>query len=93
MKLDQYLKENNLNEGQKMDIFTSLLNSVDTAVKIINLILDQSEGKTDLKRLLAAKTKLESAYSDLKMLPLEAVKNLAIQGWNSIRSSISKAFS
>jgi hypothetical protein len=89
MKLKNYMENRNINESKNLEIYSSLLNSVDTAVNIINLIMTSGdENVKDLAKLQSAKDKLDSAYSDLKKLPIELMKNMVISGWNSIKNKI-----
>jgi hypothetical protein len=93
MRLQTYLKADNIDEGQKMDIYTSLTNSVDTALRIIDLVMSEdSEDVKNLKRLQSAKAKLESAQHDIKMIPMEALKNVVVKGWNTFKSGLKQVF-
>jgi hypothetical protein len=93
MKLQDYFQNEKLNEGQKMDIYATLLNSVDTAIRIINIVMEEdNDDVKNIRRLQSAKTKLESAQHDIKMVPMEILKNVAVKSWNAIKSGISRVF-
>jgi len=92
MELKEYFLDKSLNEDSAAALYVSMLNSVDTALQVIEAIIEESEDARNLKRLLSAQTKLKSAYSDLKMLPLEALKNIAVKGFQSVGNSIKKTF-
>lgn len=89
MMLKDYLNKKELNEAGSLEIYSSLINSVDTSINIINLILSsENENVKKLKKLEDAKSKLESAYSDIKKIPAEIIKNIVVDGWNSIKNKI-----
>lgn len=90
MELKEYLSDKVLNEDSASALYVSLLNSVDTAIQVIEAVLEESNDAKNLKLLISAQTKLKSAYSDLKMLPLEALKNLVVKGFRSVGNTIKK---
>ncbi|MFA5025068.1 MAG: hypothetical protein WC503_00975 [Candidatus Shapirobacteria bacterium] len=92
MELKEYFSDKTLNEDSAAALYVSMLNSVDTALQVIEAIIEESEEARNLKRLIGAQTKLKSAYSDLKMLPLEVLKNIAVKGFQSVGNNIKKTF-
>lgn len=92
MELKEYFSDKSLNEDSAAALYVSMLNSVDTALQVIEAIIEESEESRSLKRLLSAQNKLKSAYSDLKMLPLEALKNMVIRGFKSVGDNIKRTF-
>jgi hypothetical protein len=92
MKVKDYLKEEKVDEAAAMDMYSSLVNSIDTAIRIIDVAVESKEEARDLRYLQSAKVKLQAAMEDVKKLPGEALKNIAVKGYNNIKSGIRKAF-
>ena len=92
MKVKEFLKEDKVDEGAAIDMYSSLHNCIDTAIRIIDVAVESKEEARDLRYLQSAKTKLEAAMEDVERLPGEAFKNLAMKGLTNIKNGIRKAF-
>ena len=78
-KIDLYL-----NEGTSLKVYSAMLDSVNAAIKVIDAALKENKAARDLSYLKSAKEKLEGARNDLRMVPLESFKNIAIDTIKSV---------
>jgi len=88
MSLRKYLTDEKLDESSAINMYAAMLNSVDAAIQVIDAVIKESEDAKNLKYLMSAHTKLKSAYSDLKKIPIEAVKNIAVGSILKLKDSI-----
>jgi hypothetical protein len=91
-KIEKMLKED-LDESSAYNMYKSMLNGIDTTIRIIDTVISSSEDAKNLSYLKSARDKLKSAQTDLKMVPFESIKNITVKGLQSAWSSVKKTFS
>lgn len=85
-KILKYINE--ASAATSIDMYRTMTKSVDAAIQVIAVILRENEDARKYQYLKTAQEKLKSASRDLKMLPLEALKNLAVDAISKIKSFI-----
>ena len=77
-----------MNEGTNIDVYKAMLDSVSAAIKVIDVAMRENKSAANLNKLKSARSKLVSAQSDLRMVPVEVFKNIVGNFFSKIRNVV-----